>query len=78
MIKEEGKEEKKEEEEEEEEEFEFEFEYIVQISDYTYVRVQGHEMFTFQQFSRINTATIINNEEHYFQMFFKVHWVKLF
>ena len=39
-----------EEEEEEEEEFEFEFEYIVHISDYTYVRIQGHEMFIFQYF----------------------------
>ena len=37
-------------EEEEEEEFEFEFEYIVHISDYTYVRVQGHEMIIFQYF----------------------------
>ena len=54
-MEEEGEEEEKE--KVEDEEFEFEFEYIVQISDYTYVRVQGHEMFTFQQFSRINRAT---------------------
>ena len=39
---------KEKEEEEKDEEFEFEFEYIVQISDFTYVRVQGHEMFIFQ------------------------------
>ena len=55
----------------------FEFEYIVQKSNYTYVRVQGHEMLTFQQISRINT-TKINNEEHHFQRLFEDHWVILF
>ena len=47
---EEGEEEQEGEEQvvDEEEEEEFKFEYIVQISDSTYVRVQGHGMFIFQ------------------------------